>query len=288
MEQVVLIVWRECIEALLVVGILHTWLVHEKVNVRIGLTYLWAGVLAGVLLAGCMAYGMMTVQQRLLDEGQAYLGLLMLFISGVLMIHMVFWMRRNGRALKQAINVQLALGQSSTFQWRLFLIAMLAVAREGCETVVFLYGIGVSQSFGLRGMVLAGLLGLVLAYVTFLLLQLGGNIFSWRRFFQMTEIVLLCIAASFMVSGVELAWDLLVDSYDGLAGLTWVNGLTTSVWDTSDFISDHSFTGGLLKNVLGYRSQPTWCNLLTWIVYWIGIAMAMHCTRKEMQPSCAC
>ena len=45
MANAVLIVWRETIEALLVVGILHAWLTTRGDRTR--LRFLWGGVAAG-------------------------------------------------------------------------------------------------------------------------------------------------------------------------------------------------------------------------------------------------
>ncbi|KAG0773495.1 hypothetical protein G6F21_014335 [Rhizopus arrhizus] len=54
MEQVLFIVWRESVEAMLVVGILYTWLRSTPEGKR-GLNYLWGGVAAGLALAVALA-----------------------------------------------------------------------------------------------------------------------------------------------------------------------------------------------------------------------------------------
>ena len=51
MGQVLFIVWRESVEALLVVGILYAWLKNGDADARRGIPYLWAGVAAGLLAA---------------------------------------------------------------------------------------------------------------------------------------------------------------------------------------------------------------------------------------------
>ena len=51
--QTAVIIWRELVEALLVIGILHAWLVHEagETGRSRGTLYLWGGVVAGVAAA---------------------------------------------------------------------------------------------------------------------------------------------------------------------------------------------------------------------------------------------
>ena len=50
MGQVLFIVWRESVEALLVVGILYAWLKNGDADASRGIPYLWAGVAAGSVL----------------------------------------------------------------------------------------------------------------------------------------------------------------------------------------------------------------------------------------------
>ena len=52
--NVVFIVWRESIEALLVIGILQAWLGQQGGDAcSRGRAYLWAGVAAGLVAAAC-------------------------------------------------------------------------------------------------------------------------------------------------------------------------------------------------------------------------------------------
>ncbi|MEH6772709.1 MAG: FTR1 family iron permease, partial [Cereibacter changlensis] len=67
--QIVFIIWRESVEALLVVGILHGWLSHAPGGAG-GLRYLWGGVAAGLALAAALGLGMMRLAQSLGDEAQ--------------------------------------------------------------------------------------------------------------------------------------------------------------------------------------------------------------------------
>ncbi|MCC3263001.1 hypothetical protein LLE87_33055, partial [Paenibacillus polymyxa] len=77
--------------------------------------------------------------------------------------------------------------------------------REGSETVVFLYGT-VSAGEGGSDMLMlavAGVAGFAVALLTFWLLQLGGKLITWRRFFFVTEILLLLLAGSLLVGELD-------------------------------------------------------------------------------------
>jgi hypothetical protein len=47
LAQIFFVMWRETVEAMLVVGILHAWLSHNPQG-KPGIKYLWMGVLAGL------------------------------------------------------------------------------------------------------------------------------------------------------------------------------------------------------------------------------------------------
>ena len=82
-------------------------------------------------------------------------------------------------------------------------LAAIAIAREGSETVVFLYGsLSNASAADSAPLVLAGLGGLALALLTFYVLQLGGRavvaaVFPGDRFCS------LLLGASAVLSGVE-------------------------------------------------------------------------------------
>lgn len=54
MNQSMFIVWRESVEALLVIGILQAWISQQPEDSRLG-RFLWAGVVLGLLCSGGLA-----------------------------------------------------------------------------------------------------------------------------------------------------------------------------------------------------------------------------------------
>ena len=70
--------------------------------------------------------------------------------------------------------------------------------------MIFLYGLGFGQSGHVDpSQMLAVVIGLGLAFLTFYVLQLGGKFFSWRLFFRVTEIMLLFLGAGLFQTGVD-------------------------------------------------------------------------------------
>ncbi|ASU38492.1 FTR1 family iron permease [Herbaspirillum sp. meg3] len=276
MGQVLFIVWRESVEALLVVGILYAWLNNGDAAARRGLPYLWAGVVAGVIAAVVLGGALLGFSELLSGDAQTYFQIGMVLIAAVLIVQMVFWMRKHGRTLKKDMESSLKASTEAGNWWGVFALVALAIAREGSETAVFLYGIGMGEQDASRSaLIFAGVIGFALAFLTFYLLQLGGKIFSWRRFFQVTEIILLLLAAGLLLTGVEKLLDLLLESSDWFSSLNFVSSLTAPVWDTSWLLDDSSTLGSLVSTLTGYRARPALMSVAIYVIYWLVVSSAL-------------
>jgi high-affinity iron transporter len=261
MEQVSFIVWRECVEALLIVGILYSWL-RASPGGRRGLPYLWGGVAAGLALALLLALVLLGVSSWLSDEGQEWFQAGMALVACALVVQMVVWMKKHGRTLKNELESGARSSVHNDSWWGLLILVMIAVAREGSETVVFLYGtISAGEASGSMFMLaLAGVGGFLAALLTFWLLQLGGKLITWRRFFRLTEFLLLLLAGALLVGGL-----------DHLISLGVLPPLVDPIWDSSKLLSDSSGVGKILADFAGYRAYPALISVLALVAYWLAV-----------------
>jgi high-affinity iron transporter len=271
MGQVLFIVWRESVEALLVVGILYAWLKNGDADARRGIPYLWAGVAAGLLAAVALGAVLIGFTEELSGDAQDYFTTGMVLVACVLIVQMVLWMKRHGRSMKRDMEASLQKSKQDANWWGVTLLVALAIAREGSETVIFLYGLGFGQSGHVDPMqYLAVAIGLALAFLTFYLLQLGGKIFSWRLFFRVTEIMLLFLAAGLFETGV----DKLIDK-------EILPVVMNQVWDTSWLLDDSSTFGSLVASLTGYRAHPAGMNLIAYALYWAVIFLLLRRSKNQ-------
>ncbi len=269
MSNTIFIVWRESIEAMLVIGILYTWLKNQSfedpAEARNGMRFLWGGVLAGIALAMVLAFIMMTVQSELAGTALEYFQIAIMLIAAILITQMVLWMRRHGRTLKRDLESGMQRAHEQANWWGMSALAAIAVGREGAETVIFLYGTGLAQHSSFIPFVLSAGGGFILAFLTFWVLSRGSRIFSWRIFFRFSEILLLFLASS-----------LLVDGVDRMIGLGWLPALVDPLWNSSFLLNDSSRIGGLVAAFTGYRAHPALMLLLIYAAYWITVGFLLH------------
>ena len=271
--SIAFVVWRESVEALLVIGILDAWLRAERHDTGRARLYLWGGVAAGLALACLLASVLVGLGEAISEEAQLAYTTVVVLIAAALIVQMVVWMRKHGRSLRGELESQLEVAAIRQSWWGVFLLSLVAVAREGSETVIFLYGILASGAAGSLGSgVLAGLTGFLLALATYGLLQAGSRFISWRVFFRVTEVMLLFLAGALLMTGV-----------DGLIDLEVLPKLSRRLWDSGWLLSDGNATGGFISALAGYRATPNLMELLVFVGYW-ALMITFVLRRRRPKP----
>ena len=276
MGQTIFVVCRESIEALLVIGILYAWM-DGRADAATGKKWLFAGVVAGFGLAALLTLTLIGVSDLLGGESRAWFEIGMLTFASALIVQMVLWMRVHGRTLKKELEADLEKSlQGKKSWWGVFFLAMIAVGREGSETVMFLYGsllqLGTVASY--VSFFTAVAIGLALAMVLFYALQLGGKFISWKWFFKVTEIMLLFLGSALFLAASEKLLG------GPLAAIDLPGWLYSNVWDMSSVLSDSSVFGNLLASLFAYRSQPIGWDLAVLGAYWVAVIMILKWETK--------
>ena len=189
---------REGLEASLVVSILLAALV--KTGRRDALRPVWAGIGAAVGLS--LAFGaVLTFGTATLSfERQELLGGVLSVVSVGFVTWMVFWMRRTARTLKADLEGRL---QAATSGFTLALVAFLAVGREGLETALFLWAAARATTTGGATALLGALLGIAVAVALAGLLYRRAVTLDLARFFRVTGLLLVVVAAGVLAYGVH-------------------------------------------------------------------------------------
>jgi high-affinity iron transporter len=243
---------REGMEAALIIGIVLSMLRKiERQNLKAAV---WLGVISAIVVSALASIGLNWVGAEFEGQGeQLFEGITLLLAAGIL-TWMVFWMRKQTGSIKQQIEKgvrQATLGQG---QRALFLLAFLAVVREGIELALFLLAARLASN-PLQEFVGAGL-GLSSAALLGWILFSTSRKLSLARFFQSTNVLLALFAAGLVGLGVH-----------EFNELGWIPAMVNPVWNLSAFIPDESTLGQLLKALVGYNSSPSLSQVLGYVGY---------------------
>ncbi|PZA10225.1 FTR1 family iron permease [Rhodopseudomonas palustris] len=273
--NVVIVVWREGVEALLIVGILNAWL-RANDGSGIGRRYLWAGVATGLLIAIGFGTTIAWSSSSIPHASREVYEVIASLLAAGLIVHMVTWMRGQGSSLRDELEAALRQETGAASWWGMFTLAALAIAREGAETILFLLGtLAAAESVSPAEPVLGGIAGVTLALATYALLQLGSRVVTWRLFFRVTEVMMLLLAASLLISG--------VDTLSELGALP----SAAPLWDSSAVLSDRGPVGALVAGLTGYRAQPTVLQLGCYLAYWICVVLLLRRAEEPEQAAVA-
>jgi high-affinity iron transporter len=197
MFQSLVITLREGVEAALIIGIVLAYLAKTGRQSWNRLVYLaLASAIAASAVAGYFVH-------RFEVSEESYEGWLML-VGAVFVASMVYWMWKTGKRLKQAIETKLSDlsgSPSRSAAVGVFAFVFLMVLREGIETVVFLAAISLRSTDLMNFM--GGVIGLALAVGLGVAFFKGSIKVNLRKFFAVTSLVLLVVAAQLFISGLH-------------------------------------------------------------------------------------
>jgi high-affinity iron transporter len=253
---------REGVEAALIVSIILAYLARTG-NAR-HFPKIWLGTVAAVAvsLIGGIAI-VVTVGELESPYEQVFEGLTLLLAAGVV-TWMLFWMRRQARAVKGELHAAVDRVLTEGGMWGLALVAFTAVIREGVETALFLVGqVTAAQEAGWN-VLLGALVGLLLAAVIGYGFYRGSHRIQLATFFRWTGIALIFIAAGLLSHAVHEFIEI---------GVIRVG--TQTAFDISALLPHESGVGQFLSALFGYTSTPEVFTLGVWVAYLV-VVLALY------------
>ncbi|MBK5206108.1 MAG: FTR1 family protein [Polaromonas sp.] len=257
-----LIVFRESLEASLIISIMAAATRGIPSRGR----WILAGILAGLAGAALLASSMELISNMASGMGQELFnaGILTLAV-GMLAWHNI-WMSVHGREMAaQALNTARSINDGTRERSVILMVVALAVLREGSETVLFLYGLATSSEDGLRTTIGGGLTGLATGLLVGGLLYAGLLRIPLRWFFSITGVLVMLLAASMASQAARF-----------LIQADLLPSLGAPLWDTSDVLAQTTALGTLLHGLIGYDAQPAGMQIVFYIVVLLAIAAGMR------------
>lgn len=251
MLATLLIVFREVIEAGLIVGIVLA--ATKGVSGRsLWVTYGVLGGLAGAALVAAFAGEIGALFE---GAGQELFNATILLIAVAMLTWHNVWMASHGRAMAQEMKqVGTAVTEGEKPLAALAIVCGIAVLREGSEVVLFLYGIFASGGTSKLAMLVGGVLGLVAGAALSALMYLGLVTIPARYLFSFTSGLITLLAAGLAARAAAF-----------LQQAGYVEVLTSTVWNSSWLLPEDSLVGRLLHTLIGYTDRPSGAQLVAYL-----------------------
>ena len=278
-----IILFRETLEAALIVGIIYLFLTSNNASTQ----KLWLAVLTAIIASVIVAYFIYSAQEALGNTSlKALFEGIFMFITAAFIWYVIFWLSKHVSDRKQ-LEESSAIAMSSS--WGIFFLVFFSIIREGFETVVFLLAsFSMTKSFSYVGFFGGMIAALLLVY----LLVIQGRRFNIREFFKYTTLLLVFLASGMIAYGTHEVESYLVKSDNlQIVGLEnkkdiprpWnilvpkdeLNDLDNPIFYSYDLKGKGKFThvmhdsgsiGAFFKGFFGYNSNPNYVELYAWII----------------------
>jgi len=250
---------REGLEAALIVGIIAAFLGQQ--GRRDALRLVWFGTAVAVAICVGVAIVLQVISSDLPQRQQEGLETVVGALAVCMVTYMIIFMRRHARGLKKDLEGAAASALASGSSRALVAMAFLAVLREGFETAVFL--LATFQASGNASTSwLGAVLGIGLATAIGYAIYKGGVRLNLARFFRVTGLVLVVVAAGLVMTAFHTASE---------AG--WLTVGQAQAFDLSWLVRPGTPVSSLLTGVLGIQPFPAWIEVIAWLAYLIPMVV---------------
>jgi len=270
-----IIVFREVLEAALIVGIVLSYI--RRQNLKSFEVYVWSGTAAGIGVSALGAVlfarlaGGFSGQSSKLFEG------IVMLIGAVLLTTLILWLMQQENQVEK-IESSVARQTSARRGIGLFFVVFVAVLREGVETIVFFHSLTITQA---GGQWIGAIIGLVLALFLGFIIFIAGKKVRLDLFFKVTNIFLLLFAGGMIAYGIHELQE---------AGAFPV--IIEHVWDINPAVAqegiyplfhDKGYIGSILKGLFGYNGNPSLLEVLGYAAYVVSVAFVWVSASRRSQ-----
>lgn len=277
-----IIVFREVLEASLVVGIIY--LLLEKSNLKGHFKKLWLGVGAAIAASIAVGYLVILAKNSLGNNStQALFEGVFLYLTAFLIWYVIFWLSKNVSDKKELESSTLNAIKISS--WGVFFVVFFAILREGFETAIFLISsLSITGTFSYLGFFLGAILAILIGY----LIVIQGRKVDIRNIFKYSTLLLVFLASGMIAYGTHEVEEYIVKSeiiedfnsddiyrpWDILQPKDSLSESDVAFMYTYDgskekyvhLFHDKGSVGVFLKGFFGYNSNPNLPELVLWLL----------------------
>ncbi|MBE9525275.1 MAG: FTR1 family protein [Chloroflexi bacterium] len=256
-----LLALREGLEAALIIGIVLGTLRKMKHAQFVGSVWFGVGTAAFVSVAVALILNAVGTSFSGRAE-EIFEGITMLLAAGIL-TWMIFWMRFQAKTMQVELETNVQQATQTGGGRALFMVAFLAVMREGIELALFLTAAAAASTQ--QETLIGALWGLVTAVVLGWILFATTVRLNLERFFQVTSVLLILFAAGLVAHGVH-----------EFNEVGWIPSVIDHLWDTNPILNEKSPLGLMLKALFGYNGNPSLTEVFAYFLYFAAIALGLR------------
>lgn len=248
MFKIAVIIFRECLEIALLLGVI----IAVTKPIKNSRNFILAGVLAGVTASSIFAFFAKSLTEQFDGFGDEIFDAGIILLTSVIISWTCVWMQGYTKKLRRNIDeLSNKISSGNASKMMLVLVVATTVLREGAEILLYVYSISSAENLSINDYGYGLLGGAVCGFLAGAIVYKGLIKFAGKYIFKVSTILLILIASGLAAEAAGILTS---------AGL--IELYADQLWDTSWIISDSSITGKLLNIIIGYDSRPNGMQLI--------------------------
>jgi high-affinity iron transporter len=260
MFKIAIILFRECLEIGLLIGIIMA-ATKKVANSRL---YIIAGSIIGVIGASLFAFFTRILTISFGGVGDEIFDSSIILLTVFMIGWTIVWMQGYEQRLKNKLEgLSTQITSSFLSKFMLIFVVAIAILREGAEIILFIHGIASAENISdisnyILALAVGGFGGLIFGITVYL----GLVTFSGKYIFKISSMLLILIAAGLASQAAGI-----------LTSSGVISIMSNQVWDSSWLVHDMHPIGKLLNTIMGYTSKPNGMQIIFYTSTILGIAL---------------
>jgi high-affinity iron transporter len=259
------IMFREALEASLIVGIIMTAL--SRMGQSRYFPHVVGSAVAAIFVSILAGFGLMQLTESAQGNMEKVIEGIISIVACSVLTYMVFWMMKQSQKIKSDLEVRVESAVTKGEFFAIVSLPFLSVFREGAETVLYLKAVAIQSSGAVSFW--GGFWGLFLAVAIASAIFIGGKRIPLQPFFKYTGFFILVIAAGLLAYGIH-----------ELQELGWIPTVVYPVWNINSILNEKEGIGAFLKALFGYNGNPSLIEIVAYASYLILIPLYLLRGKK--------
>lgn len=262
MFKIALVVFRECLEISMVLGIIFA----ATKSVKNSLVYIVGGVMAGIIAASLLAFFITKLTFSFSGFGEELFDVFVILLTVIVVGATAIWVKRSapkmsGRMSDLSTRIERGLAP------KIILTSVVAttIFREVTEIVLFIHALASAYELTPTDYILGFATGISMGIAITVAVYWGLSRIAVKYLFKVSFALLILIAASLASEAAGI-----------LTSIGFLDFYNEPLWDSSWLISDFSVLGRVLKILVGYNAQP---NSMQIVFYVSTILLILGCSK---------
>jgi len=257
-----LITSRETLEAALVVGVVLAYL--NKTNNNQYKKTVYFAILAGIALSVFTAFAFNFLAGGFEGKSEELFEGIIMLLAAFLLTTMILWMLKQqqfAKKIEDKVAYHISNSYNNAYAIGLFVLIMLAVLREGVETVIFFGALNYSSGISFIG----GLLGIIVAIGIGYLFFIGTKKINLRQVFATSSVLLILIAAGLVAHGIHELQEAGVLPF--MVQEVWNINPEQNADGSYPALHEKGIVGSFFASLFGYNGNPSALEIISYAAY---------------------